>query len=83
MRYSNYFVQDLHGLQRFYYIGVLSFTITPISTFRGAIVSEIQKCLPEAICYLLQCLGRFYHTGVLNNTTIQNFTFGRPFISQM
>ena len=31
-------------------IQVLSFSIIPISTFRGAIVSEIQKCLPEAIC---------------------------------
>ena len=31
-------------------IGVLSFNITPISTFRGAIVSEIQKWLPEGIC---------------------------------
>ena len=31
-------------------IDVLSFSIIPISTFRGAIVSEIQKCLPEAIC---------------------------------
>ena len=31
-------------------IEVLSFSIIPISTFRGAIVSEIQKCLPEAIC---------------------------------
>ena len=30
--------------------GVLSFTITPISTFTGAFVSEIQQCLPEAIC---------------------------------
>ena len=32
-------------------IGVLSFTITPISTFSGAFVSEIQYCLPEAILY--------------------------------
>ena len=31
-------------------IGVLSFTTTPISIFRGAFVSEIQKCLPRAIC---------------------------------
>ena len=31
-------------------IEVLSFSIIPISTFRGAIVREIQKCLPEAIC---------------------------------
>ena len=30
-------------------IGTLSFTIILISTLRGAIVSEIQKCLPEAI----------------------------------
>ena len=31
-------------------IEVLSFSIIPISTFSGAIVSEIQKCLPGAIC---------------------------------
>ena len=40
-----YFVQVLHGLQRFItmlIIEVLSFTITPISTFSGAFVSEIQ-----------------------------------------
>ena len=30
-------------------IGVLKFTITLISTFSGAFVSEIPKCLPEAI----------------------------------
>ena len=36
--------------------GVLSFTTTPIFTFKGAIVSEIQKCLPEAICC---CITRF------------------------
>ena len=40
-----YFVQDLHGFQRFYHNvdhWILSFTITPISTFSGAFVSEIQ-----------------------------------------
>ena len=50
-------------------IEVLSFTIIPISTFRGAIVSEIQKCLPEAILVIvlvvllqdLHCLQRSYH----------------------
>ena len=34
-------------------IQVLSFSIIPIFTFRGAIVSEIQKCLPEAICCVI------------------------------
>ena len=29
---------------------IIEVLIIPISTFRGAIVSEIQKCLPEAIC---------------------------------
>ena len=45
-------------------IEVLSFSIIPFSTFREAIVSEIQKCLTEAIVVLLQdlhCLQRFYH----------------------
>ena len=31
-------------------IGVLSFTTTPTSTCSLAFVSEIQKCLPEAVC---------------------------------
>ena len=38
-------LQDLHCLQRSYHNvdhGGLSFTITPISTFSGALVSEIQ-----------------------------------------
>ena len=46
-------LQDLHCLQRFYHnliIGVLYFTILSIFTFSEAFVSEIQKCLPEAIC---------------------------------
>ena len=36
--------------------GVLSFTTIPISTFSGACISEIQKCLPQAICC---CITRF------------------------
>ena len=53
------FLQDLHSLHRFYHIEVLSFTITPISTFIGAFVSEIQKCLPEAICCFITRLTLF------------------------
>ena len=65
-------------------IGVLSFNITPISTFRGAIVREIQKCLPEAICLLqdLHCLQRFYHNidhWDIKLYILQNFTFSRAF----
>ena len=37
-------------------IGVLDFIIIPIFTFSGTFVSEIQKCLPEAICC---CITRF------------------------
>ena len=35
---------------------VLSFTIISISTFTGAFVSEMQKCLPEAFVVVLQDL---------------------------
>ena len=48
--YTNF---DLHCYRDFIttlIIGVLSFTITPITTCSLAYVSEIQKCLPEAIC---------------------------------
>ena len=62
-------------------IEVLSFSIIPISRFRGAIVSEIQKCLPEAICcyyYKIYIVYRDFITmliiDVLNYTIIQNFT---------
>ena len=68
-------------------IGVLNFNITPISTFSGAIVSEIWKCLPEAIClfyYKIYIVYRDFITtliiGVLNYTIILNFTFSRAFI---
>ena len=65
-------------------IEVLSFSIIPISTFRGAIVSEIQKCLPKAILLQdLHCLQRFYHSVGHWGTIIQNFTFSRAFISQI
>ena len=68
-------------------IEVLSFSIIPISTFSGAIVSEIQKCLPEAILYKIYIVYRDFITTliieVLNYTIIQNFTFSRAFISQI
>ena len=59
-------------------IGVLSFTITPISTCSLAFVSEIQKCLPEAICChitrYLHCLQRFYHNVVHRRITLYHYT---------
>ena len=71
-------------------IGVLNFNITPIFTFSGAIVSEVQKCLPEAIClfyYKIYIVYRDFITmliiGVLNYTILQNFTFSRAFIIQI
>ena len=64
-------------------IQVLSFSIIPISTVRGAIVSEIQKCLPEAICCFITRFTDFITMliiDVFNYTIIQNF---RAFISQI
>ena len=43
-------------------IGVLSFTVTPISTFSGAFVSEIQQCLPEAILHKTYMVYRDFIT---------------------
>ena len=47
-------LQDIYIVYRDFistlFIGVLHFTIIQIFTFRGAIVSEIQYSLPEAIC---------------------------------
>ena len=70
-------------------IGVLSSTITPISTFSGAFVSEIDNnpCLRLFVVILqdLHCLQRFYHN--VDHWGIElyyhkNFIFSRPFISQ-
>ena len=45
------FVVILHCLQRFYHkVDHWGNTITPISKCSLAFVSEIQKCLPEAVC---------------------------------
>ena len=56
-----YFYITLLLLILFYHFIIascLSFTITPISTFNRAFVSEIQQCLPVVI---LHCLQIFYH----------------------
>ena len=63
MKYSNaclrlfvVILQDLHvdrDVITTLIICILHFIIIPIFTFSGAFVSEIQKCLPEAIsCYI-------------------------------
>ena len=44
------------------FIGVLSFHITPISMFRGAIVSGIQKYLLEGICCKIYIVYRDFIT---------------------
>ena len=58
MRYSNaclrlfvVVLQDLHCLQRFYHnVDHWHITLYHHTNFDIAFVSEIQKCLPEAIC---------------------------------
>ena len=72
-------------------IGVLSFTITPISTFSVAFVSEIQY---KPVGWgggggsdKYYIVSRDFITtliiGVLNYISIQNFTFSRAFIIQI
>ena len=71
--------------------GVLSFTITPIFTFKGAIVSGIQKCLPEGICcciyYKIYIVYRDLITmliiGVLHFIIISISTFIEAFVSEI
>ena len=68
-------------------IGVLSFTITPISTFSGAFLSEIQLCLPEAILYKIYMVYIDFITmliiGVLSFTITPISTFSGAFVSEI
>ena len=68
-------------------IGVLSFIITPIFTFSIASVSEIQKCLPEAILYKIYMVYRDFITtlifGVLSSTITPISIFGGAFVSEI
>ena len=61
--------------------------VRSIFTFSGAFVSEIHKCLPEAICCYIYIVYRDFITtliiGVLNFAVIQNVTFSGTFISQI
>ena len=81
-------VQDLHCLQRFYqnihYWHITLYRHIPILTFSRAFVSEIQKCLPEAICCIVY--RDFITTliiGVLHFTIISIPTFIRAFVSEI
>ena len=72
-------------------VGVLSFTIITIFTFTGAFVSEIQKCLPEAICcyisYKIYIVYRDFITtlinGILHFTITPISTFSRASVSKI
>ena len=68
-------------------IGVLHFTITPISTFSRASVSKIWQYLPEAIFYKIYMVYRDFITmliiGVLSFTTTPISTFTGAFVSEI
>ena len=70
-------------------IGVLHFTITPISTFSRASVSKIWQYLPEAIFYkiYMYMVYRDFITmliiGVLSFTTTPISTFTGAFVSEI
>ena len=68
-------------------IGVLHFTITPISTFSRASVSKIWQYLPEAIFYKIYMVYRDFITmliiGVLRFTTTPISTFTGAFVSEI
>ena len=68
-------------------IEVLSFTITLISTFSGAFVSEIQLCLPEAILYKIYMVYIDFITiliiEVLRFTITPISTFSGAFVSEI
>ena len=68
-------------------IGVLSFTITPIFTFSGAFVSELQECLPEAILYKIYMVYRDFITmliiEVLSFSIIPISTFRGAIVSEI
>ena len=69
---------------------IIHFTIIQIFTFRGAIVSEIQYSLPEAICCFItrftlftEILSQPLIIGVLLFTIIPIFTFSGAFVSEI
>ena len=53
-------------------IGILNLTITPIFTFSRASISEIQKCLPEAICCCIARFSLIYHN--VDHWCIKHYT---------
>ena len=67
--------------------GVLSFSITPISIYSRAFVSEIQQCLPEAILYKIYMVYIDIITmlifGVLSFTITPISTFSGAFVSEI
>ena len=68
-------------------IGVLHFTITPISTFSRAFVSKIQWYLAEAIFYMIYMVYRDFIImliiGVLSFIITPISTFSRAFVSEI
>ena len=83
-------LQDLHCLHRSYHNvdrWGLSFTITPISIFRRASISEIQYCLPETILYKIYIVYIDFITilisGVLSCTITPISTFSGAIVSEI
>ena len=66
-------------------IGVLHFAIIPIFTFSGAIVSEIQKCLPEAFCcYITRFtkISQIYFVNLTPLSCIKLYLFKSELVSR-
>ena len=68
-------------------IEVLRFTVTPIYTFSGTFVGEIQYCSPEAILYKIYMVYRDFITmliiEVLSFTVTPISTFSGAFVLEI